>query len=131
MANLTNLFGVPADYGPLWSLAVEEHYYIMWPAVVRKLQPRNVARASATICVVLPVLRAVAFHYPYTAGLGWYTWLVADGLAMGSLLAAILWSSLDRTRVAHLCALLFILALTLAAVGAQFGILTMPVWNTP
>jgi peptidoglycan/LPS O-acetylase OafA/YrhL len=125
LSNLTNLFGVPADYGPLWSLAVEEHYYIVWPAVVRRLNTHGVAIASATICLVVPILRAVAFHYGYTAGLGWYTWFVADGLAMGSLLAAVLRSSLTRTKVARLCALLFVVALTLAGAGAPFGILTM------
>jgi peptidoglycan/LPS O-acetylase OafA/YrhL len=125
LANLTNLFGVPADYGPLWSLAVEEHYYIAWPAVVRKLNTKNVAIASAAICVVVPVLRSVAFHYGYTAGLGWYTWFVADGLALGSLLAVVLRSSLTRARVARLCAVLFTLALIFTGVGARFGILTM------
>ncbi|MGH9504287.1 MAG: acyltransferase family protein [Terriglobales bacterium] len=125
LSNLTNLFGVPADYGPLWSLAVEEHYYIVWPAVVRKLTIRNVAIASAAICLAVPLLRAVAFHYGYTAGLGWYTWFVADGLAMGSLLAAVLRRPLARTGVARLCVGLFFLALTLAALGAPFGILTM------
>ena len=125
LANLTNLFGVPADYGPLWSLAVEEHYYIVWPAVVRKLNRRNVAMASAAICVVVPLLRGIAFHYGYTACLGWYTWFVADGLAMGSLLAVGLRTSPSRETVARVCALLFMLALIFTAAGAQFGILTM------
>jgi peptidoglycan/LPS O-acetylase OafA/YrhL len=125
LANLTNLFGVPADYGPLWSLAVEEHYYIVWPAVVRKLNRRNVAIASVAICVVVPLLRGIAFHYGYTSGLGWYTWFVADGLAMGSLLAVGLRTSPSRETVARVCALLFMLALIFTAAGAQFGILTM------
>jgi peptidoglycan/LPS O-acetylase OafA/YrhL len=124
LANLTSLFGVPADYGPLWSLAVEEHYYIIWPGVVRWLAARNLAIISATICILTPVLRAVAFHYGYKLGLGWYTWFVADGLAMGSLLAVILRSALDRRQTKRLCSGFFIIALTLGVAGAPFGILT-------
>jgi peptidoglycan/LPS O-acetylase OafA/YrhL len=29
LANMTDFFGVASDYGPLWSLAVEEHFYIL------------------------------------------------------------------------------------------------------
>jgi peptidoglycan/LPS O-acetylase OafA/YrhL len=125
LANLTNLFGVPAYYGPLWSLAVEEHYYIVWPAVVRNFTSQNLAVASTAICVALPLLRMTAFHYGYTAGLGWYTWFVADGLAMGSLLAVVLRSSLTRTQIARLCAVCFVVAVTLAAAGGAFLKLTM------
>ena len=45
LANVTDLFGVACGYGPLWSLAVEEHYYIFWPAVVHKLSTTRVAAA--------------------------------------------------------------------------------------
>lgn len=125
LSNLTNLFGVPADYGPLWSLAVEEHYYILWPAIVRKLNAVNVATVSAAICLVVPLLRGIAFHYGQTSGLGWYTWFVADGLAMGSLLAAVLRASLTRRQVWQFCALLFAFTAALAGLGARHGILTM------
>ena len=35
LVNWASLFGVPLIYGPLWSLAVEEHFYLFWPWVVR------------------------------------------------------------------------------------------------
>ncbi len=97
----------------------------MWPTVVRRLNPKNVALTSAAICAVVPLLRGIAFHYGYTAGLGWYTWFVADGLAMGSLLAVVLRSSLTRTGAARLSAGLFVVALIFTGVGIRFGILTM------
>jgi peptidoglycan/LPS O-acetylase OafA/YrhL len=61
LANMTSFFGVACDYGPLWSLAVEEHFYILWPTVVRKLTMRRLAWVSASIVVLVPVFRAVAF----------------------------------------------------------------------
>jgi|HubBroStandDraft_1064217.scaffolds.fasta_scaffold30524_2 peptidoglycan/LPS O-acetylase OafA/YrhL len=124
LANVTGLFGVPADYGPLWSLAVEEHYYIFWPAVTYKLMRRHLAIVTVAICLLIPVLRAVFFRLGYTAGLGWYTWFVADGLATGSLLAIFLRSSASRKMVAVICGTLLAGGFTLAGVGRPFGILT-------
>jgi len=124
LANVTSLFGVASDYGPLWSLAVEEHYYILWPAVIYKLTRRHLAIVTLALCVVIPVLRAIFFRLGYTAGLGWYTWFVADGLATGSLLAIFLRTSTSRKMVAVICGTLLAGGFMLAGVGWPFGILT-------
>jgi peptidoglycan/LPS O-acetylase OafA/YrhL len=124
LSNLTSFFGVTMDYGPLWSLAVEEHYYILWPTVVRKLKPRTLAFFSIAICAAIPIARAISFRYDQGSGIDWFTWFVADGLATGSLLAILLRTSIRRGRVAILCAGLLTGALALAAAGAPFGILT-------
>jgi peptidoglycan/LPS O-acetylase OafA/YrhL len=124
LANVTGLFGVACGYGPLWSLAVEEHYYIFWPAVTYKLKRRHLAMVTVAICLLVPVLRAVSFRLGYTAGLDWYTWFVADGLATGSLLAIVLRTSASRKMVAVLCGVLLAGGFALAGVGRPFGILT-------
>ncbi len=94
LSNVAGLFGVFMDYHPLWSLAVEEHYYIAWPSVVRNLGPRFLAMFSFALCILIPVARAVSFHYGHFQGSEWYTWFNADGLAEGSLLAIMLRSSI-------------------------------------
>jgi peptidoglycan/LPS O-acetylase OafA/YrhL len=38
------------QYGVLWSLAVEEHFYLLWPGAVRSLSRRRVAIVAITIC---------------------------------------------------------------------------------
>jgi peptidoglycan/LPS O-acetylase OafA/YrhL len=86
LANVTDLFGVPAQYAALWSLAVEEHFYLLWPAAVRNLSRRLLPWTCGLIIFGCPALRAFSYwrHYQYSAG---YTWLVADGLAWGALIA--------------------------------------------
>jgi len=124
LSNVVTLFGVSMDYHPLWSLAVEEHYYIVWPSVVRKLRPRNLALFSLAICILIPLVRAVSFHYGYFQGGGWYTWFTADGLAEGSLLALALRSSIRRKHVAVGATFLLAAATILAIAGAPFGMLS-------
>jgi hypothetical protein len=44
LANLSPFFGVTATYVVLWSLAVEEHFYFVWPMIVRHMTTRNLLR---------------------------------------------------------------------------------------
>src|SRR5438128_2008431 len=74
------LFGVPAQYATLWSLSVEEHFYLLWPALMRRISKTGAMIACSTILVICPALR-------WIWGAGGYTWLVADGLALGAMLA--------------------------------------------
>ncbi len=124
LSNVTSLFGVSMDYHPLWSLAVEEHYYIVWPSVVRKLRARSLAVFSLAICVLIPVARAASFHYGYLPGGEWYTWFAADGLAAGSLLAIVLRSSVNRNRAAFAAAIFLTIVPIILIAAAPFGILS-------
>lgn len=86
LANVSELFGVPTQYAVLWSLAVEEHFYLLWPTAVRHASRRALPWICGAIVVVCPALRAFYYWRGYQYGAG-YTWLVADGLAWGALLA--------------------------------------------
>ena len=123
LSNVTGLFGVPAQYGALWSLAVEEHFYLLWPTAIRSLSRRALAFLALGIFVASPLLRALAYRRGLQYGAG-YTWLVADGLAAGSLLALLARSWLaDRRRMSRVAAGCMTLSLALLAVGAPYGIL--------
>lgn len=124
LANLTVCFGVPNGYGPLWSLAVEEHYYIAWPALLRRSSLRSVAALALAICLAEPLLRAVAFKTGHASGIATYTWFVADGLAMGSGLAVVLRTSVSRWQLKAMGAMLLALAAGAAVLGRPFGMLT-------
>jgi len=124
LANISNLFGVAQYYGPLWSLAVEEHYYLFWPTVVRKVSIRGLTTIAVGICIFVPIARAIAFERGFTDGLASYTWFVLDGLAAGSLLGILLRTTTSHVVILRVCIALWVASLAMVGVGAPFGILT-------
>ena len=122
LANVTTLFGVPSQYTALWSLAVEEHFYLVWPTVIRALSRRTAAWCALGIFVACPILRALAYWLGYNFGAG-YTWLVADALAIGSLLGVLSRGPLaDRAAMRRYSYVLMAAAIGLFALGTPFGI---------
>jgi peptidoglycan/LPS O-acetylase OafA/YrhL len=77
--------------GMLWSLAVEEHFYLVWPLLVFLLPQRGLLRVSLAMVILTPVARAVALASGVAADTVYcLTVFRADDLAMGGLLAAVL-----------------------------------------
>lgn len=73
----------------LWSLAVEEQFYLIWPALLCVLGPRRALAASAMVLVAAPTIRAVMWG-PLGANSTAMTrefQAVADSLATGCLLS--------------------------------------------
>ena len=63
LANFSRLFGAPMkQYGALWSLAVEEHFYLLWPTCVRRLHERTLLKILAVVLTSEPALRLLAVH---------------------------------------------------------------------
>lgn len=124
LANVPEFFGVAQAYGPLWSLAVEEHFYLFWPTIVHRLSQRALTRLTLTICIIVPVLRGLSFYLGHTAGLDSYTWFVIDGLAAGALVAIYLRRIANRTQAIWACASLLLCSLLMVIVGAPLGIMT-------
>jgi peptidoglycan/LPS O-acetylase OafA/YrhL len=71
--------------GPLWTLAIEEQFYLIWPTIVRRRdlsQLRVWAIGIALTAVVLRILFALKGYDNYML-----TFLHCDSLAVGALLA--------------------------------------------
>ena len=129
LANVTDLFGVPMQYGVLWTLAIEEHFYLLWPTLVRSLSRRRVAVAGVAIFVFCPLLRWVYCVAGWNVGEG-YTWLYADGLALGAVLGAVIRGPLgSRSGTCRVTATLGAASLLLFGGGAHFGIFLASRWT--
>lgn len=124
LSNFTNFFGVALQFGPLWSLAVEEHFYLFWPAVVRRLNRRALACCALAVALVCPLLRLLAFVSKHGEGV-FYTWMVADGLASGAMLAILCRTRLaDRRSMGRFATLSVSASILLIALGAPLGMLS-------
>jgi peptidoglycan/LPS O-acetylase OafA/YrhL len=122
LANVTSFFGVPAQYGALWSLAVEEHFYLLWPTVIRSLSRRTAIWCAIAIFITCPMLRAIAYRLGYTYG-GGYTWLVADALAIGALIGILSRGELaNRTAMRRFSVSCLAVSIGIFVIGAPFGI---------
>jgi len=129
-SNLSLLFGIAMSYGVLWSLAIEEHFYLVWPAIVRKVNPGALLWAALCILVVSPMLRFLCSSVPLFAGHGqggcsYYTWNCADGLALGALMAILVRRmNNDRRQLMRLSLLLSATGFLIGLAGIPFGIMT-------
>lgn len=123
LANVVTLFGVPFIYPPLWSLAVEEHFYLLWPWIVRAVTPAALALIAGAIVVGEPLARAAGFAQ------GWevyyFSWFRFDGLAWGALLAVFIQRTRhDPMKLGKLGAAGWVSASVLLLAALSFGLLT-------
>jgi len=86
----------------LWSLAVEEHFYFVWPFAVRFLSRTRLMQLSLAILVLDPLLRMIAtpWFHDYMP-IYMLTPFQIDGLAAGSLLALLVESEAAKSILAR------------------------------
>ncbi len=57
-------------FGHLWSMSVEEQFYLVWPLLVFVLSGASLRRVIIAIIVLIPLLRLALFGYYHLNGVG-------------------------------------------------------------
>lgn len=88
LCNMPSLLGAGQEYPALWSLSVEEQFYLIWPLIIRRLSRRGFTILCIAIVLLTPALRFALLYGPhYLHDIRYKTWAVADFFAAGALLA--------------------------------------------
>lgn len=99
LAGIRGVWGIPVALSHFWSLSVEEQFYSVWPAVVRRWTGGRLVRVCLWVIGVSFVTRFLlrVFVGPFSA----FFWTIsrADALAIGALAAAMLTDQRLRKRV--------------------------------
>jgi peptidoglycan/LPS O-acetylase OafA/YrhL len=127
LANFAYFFHVKVPHGPgiFWSLAVEEHFYLVWPLVVRLFNGVWLLCFTALIVMGTPILRGVCAHFGMNPELQIYpySFFRFDGLALGAMLAIWVRSRYySRSSAWTLAGLLLGTSLLIFLAGLPFGI---------
>ncbi|HVJ07682.1 MAG TPA: acyltransferase [Acidisarcina sp.] len=109
-----------------WSLCIEEHFYVVWPLLVRRLSIPRLRVILVLLLLLSPIARLVAFLSFHGGNYDVYYQMVnrvtpfhLDGLIAGCLLA-LSWNPLEPRRYARVFVALFLGGGIVSAVLLRF-----------
>lgn len=127
LANVPGIMGLSSQYGALWSLSVEEQFYLFWPFLVRRLSPHRLLVLALGVLLLSPLLRWGLQFAPYgLSDIRFKLWVVADFFAVGALGAVCVRARWGAPRISQIG--LGFLLLGLLGVFKQFSATQ---WGTP
>ena len=108
----------------LWSLAVEEQFYLFWPLIVRHCGKRAIALWCIFFTFAAPILRTgLVLLGVSPLSIQWATVCRLDTLSVGGLLAVLVRTGIDLSRLANWVGLL---AIGATALSVALAIICQP-----
>jgi peptidoglycan/LPS O-acetylase OafA/YrhL len=126
------LMPVTTVAAPLWSVSLEEQFYLIWPWVIRRSGARRVVVVAIGIMAVAMVSRlAMGILHPNFDWVTKNSFTRIDGIAVGALLAVALHGRLPQLSAAARGTLLLGSIGVLLWIAHSFGLLHLPVGLGP
>jgi len=123
LSNLAVLYAPIVAPAPLWSLSIEEHFYLVWPWVVKAVSRQTLMIIAFLICAIEPLVRVAGF--PVWGDGYFFSWTRFDGLAWGALVACFARSPAATRRMAsRLSWICTTVAVIVLLAGVPFGLLS-------
>lgn len=82
--------------GHIWSLSVEEHFYLIWPLLILCIKPRGAILLALVYVLLNPVLRFIIYKYFPSQDQNYTSLTQMGGIATGCLLAYLLYHLPER-----------------------------------
>jgi peptidoglycan/LPS O-acetylase OafA/YrhL len=92
------LYGLPSSVAiPLWSVSIEEQFYLLWPMAVRKSSRRAMMWIAFSLLIVSNCTRVLLLRFGVSAAaIEYNTFVRLDPIALGILLALFLGNRVPR-----------------------------------
>ena len=124
LENLASIFHSShiGPLGPLWSLAIEEQFYLIWPLLVLTRSRKTLVKISVAIVVLTPIVRLlVTPFFPSHWIIYELTPFRLDTISSGALIALLYQKNDWRLWLEKFATLSAFAAVTLLVVASQFG----------
>jgi peptidoglycan/LPS O-acetylase OafA/YrhL len=116
---------------PLWSVSIEEQFYLTWPLIVRRVSQSAIAAIAVTLLGVATAARFyLGTHHRFESEIWCNTLVQLDPIAAGILIAVLLRGAVPRFSKPARVAMIVAGVTCLAAAANYFGIKNDPLTTT-
>jgi len=122
------LIPVTTVAGPLWSVSLEEQFYLVWPWLMRGASERRLVQFAGALMIFAMAARlAMGIVHPGDDWVSKNSFTRVDGIAVGALLALTLNGGVPQWRAGTRAALAAACVLVLLWIAYTFGLFEPPV----